>query len=290
MASGKSTFVSPGHDHAAFHEGKPITMKTAFALVCGVLLLGSCSPAQDSPSEKGTADDTLPNEKFLMGLWQGGVDFYARGNEPSWALDIDFDSDIRFRTPGGLAMDAAAVGAVETRDADVTRYTAETDSGSLAITIRAAKCTDTMSGEVFTHRVRLEVRSAPEGEVKRFEGCGRYVPDYGLNDIWVLTHLDGEAVDGSDLPRGLPTMELHTRDNRVLGHGGCNSIMGGFAVEWNVIRFGEIVTTMMACPDMRVETDFLRAISGKSLAYRREGLTLLLLAEDGTELRFKKVD
>jgi len=265
-------------------------MKTACALICGVLLLGSCSPAQDSPLEKVTADETLPNQKFLMTLWQEGVDFYARGNEPSWALDIDFDSEMRFMALGGLRMNTPAVEGVKAQDADITRYTAETDSGSLLVTISAGKCTDTMSGEEFTHRVRVEVICGPGGGERSFEACGRYVPDYSVNDIWVLTHLDGEAVDGTALPKGLPTMELHMNDSRVVGHGGCNNIMGSFTIEWKSIRFGEIASTMMACPDMSVETAFLKALSGKKLSYRREDGLLVLSGEDSTELKFKKVD
>jgi heat shock protein HslJ len=46
----------------------------------------------------------------------------------------------------------------------------------------------------------------------------------------------------------------------------------------------------MACPDMTVETDFLKAISGRSLTYRREDGLLVLSGEDDTELKFKKVD
>ena len=123
-----------------------------------------------------------------------------------------------------------------------------------------------------------------------FEGCGRYVPDFALNDIWVLTHMDGQAVSGTGLPKGLPTLELHMTDGRVMGHGGCNNFMGSFTMEWKTIRFGDLASTMMACPDMSVETAFLKAISGRDVTYKREGLQLLLSAPEGTELRFKKVD
>ncbi|MGB2960500.1 MAG: META domain-containing protein [Bacteroidota bacterium] len=270
-------------------------MKTACVLICGVLLLGACTPAQDSPSAKKeakeeTTDESLPNQRFLMKLWQEGIDFYARGNEPSWALDIDFDTEMRLMTMGGLTLNTPAVEGIRAQDADVTRYAAESDSGSLVVTISAQKCADTMSGEEFTHRVRVEVKSEPGGEEKTFEACGRYVPDYSLNDIWVLTHLNGDAVDGSTLQKGSPTMELHMIDNRLAGHGGCNNIMGSFAIEWKSIRFGAIASTLMACPDMTVETDFLKAISGRSLTYRREDGLLVLSGEDDTELKFKKVD
>jgi len=270
-------------------------MKTACVLVCGALLLGACNAEQDSPSVKKEAkeeatDESLPNQKFLMKLYQEGVDFYARGNEPSWALDIDFDKEMRLMTMGGPTLKTPAAEGVRAHDADVTRYAAETDSGSLVVTISAQKCTDTMSGEEFTHSVRVEVKSEPGGEEKTFEACGRYVPDYSLNDIWVLTHLNGDAVDGSTLQKGSPTMELHMIDNRLVGHGGCNNFMGSFAIEWKSIRFGNLASTMMACPDMTVETAFLKAISGRSLTYRREDGLLVLSGEEDTELKFKKVD
>jgi heat shock protein HslJ/uncharacterized membrane protein len=265
--------------------------------LCGFLLLVACRVAEDPPPPREEAavpaqtdatDETLPNQQFLLNLWQEGVDFYARGNEPFWGLDLDFDREFRLMETDGVTLKTPAAEGVKARDADVTRYVAKTDSGSLVITITAQKCSDTMADEDFSHRVEVVIERG--GEEKTFVGCGRYVPDYSLNDIWVLTHLDGEAIDGTALTKGLPTMELHMAEGRVVGHGGCNNFMGSFAMEWKTIRFGDLASTMMACPDMSVETAFLKAISGRSLTYESEDLLLVLSSEDGTQLKFKKVD
>jgi uncharacterized membrane protein len=167
-------------------------------------------PAQTDPT-----DEAPPNQQFLLKLWQEGVDFYARGNEPFWGLDLDFDREFRLMETDGVTLRTHATERVKAQDADVTRYTVKTDSGSLVITITAQKCSDSMADEEFSHRVEVVIERG--GEEKTLVGCGRYVPNYSLNDIWVLTHLDGEAIDGTALTKGPPTMELHMADSRVVG-------------------------------------------------------------------------
>jgi heat shock protein HslJ/uncharacterized membrane protein len=266
-------------------------MKSIAILAGSILLLASCSIAGESAaSPQDTPDEARPNQKMLMKLGEQGVDFYARGNEPSWVLDIDFDSTMKLATLDGLVLEIPSVEGVKAQDGDVTRYAAKSDSGSLIVTLIAGECTDSMSGEMFSHRVRVEVRVKPDEESQTFEGCGRYVPDFRLNDLWVLTQMHGEAIDAATLPKGLPTLELHIVDSRVVGHGGCNNIMGSFSIEWRTIQFGQIAGTMMACPDMTVETEFLKAISGKRLSYSLEETVLVLSDKAGTELKFKKVD
>ena len=266
-------------------------MNSIATLAGCILLLAPCSIAGESAIlQQDTTDEARPNQRMLMKLWQQGIDFYARGNEPFWALDIDFDNTMRLETLDGLTLETPPVEGVRAQDADVTRYAADSESGSLVVTLIAGECTDNMSGEKFTHRVQVEAKKKTARDFQTFEGCGRYVPDYRLNDIWVLTHMDGEAIDASTLPKGLPTLELHIVDSRVVGHGGCNNIMGSFTIEWKTIQFDHIAGTMMACPDMTVETEFLKAISGKRLSYGLENLVLVLSEKDGTELKFKKGD
>ena len=220
-------------------------------------------------------------------LAREGIDFYARGNEPSWALDVDLDSVMHFMTGGELRLSFPAVEGVKAQDTEALRFHAETGDGSLTITITRGRCVDTMSGEEFTHTVSVELRTSRDPEFKRFEGCGRYLPDPRLAKGWTLEELNGKAVSAEGLLKGLPRLEFFAEEGRIGGHGGCNSITGIYINEWKVLQFGQIAHTLMACPEMAVEQKFLAVISGRSFRYDLRDQELILSGPDGTTLRFQ---
>jgi heat shock protein HslJ/uncharacterized membrane protein len=216
-----------------------------------------------------------------------GIDFSARGNEPSWVLDMDLDSVMRFSAPGRFALSVPSVEGVRAQDADVVRFRSQADSGSLVVTIMGKTCVDSMSGETFSHTVRVEAKTSRDTDYQRFEGCGGYLPDARLGRRWILEDLNGEGVSGEGLMKGPPRLEFLVEKGRIAGHGGCNSIMGTYVNEWKTLRFGQIASTLMACPNMDLEQKFLAALSAKPFRYElREG-ELILSGSDGTTLRFR---
>lgn len=105
-----------------------------------------------------------------------GVDFYAVGNEPFWSLEIDFDKGMRFTSLTDLAEMNTPPGKVSrAQDADVTRYFAQTEAGTLIATALRGECVDSMSGERFSYRVRVEVKRSTDADYTLFEGCGNSV-------------------------------------------------------------------------------------------------------------------
>ena len=124
----------------------------------------------------------------------------------------------------------------------------------------------------------------------RFEGCGRYVVDYRLNDIWVLTGFNQQSLEGVDFAKGLPVVEFHLTDNRVFGSTGCNRISGGFEAKGKTITFSQMAITRMACPNMAFERDFLKAITRNTLNYALDKGKLILTNDEGVQLEFKKTD
>ena len=274
----------PGYTHFRRHpkgllmldrEGQEITGALADRYVLPRMERGSERVAEGEPSD------------LQARLAREGIDFYARGNEPSWALDMDLDKVTRFNTVGGLRFVAPAVEGVRAQDADVLRFHTVAEAGTLTITLMGEKCVDTMSGKEFTHRVRIGVRASGDAEIQTFEGCGRYIPDPRLGKPWILRELDGEPVSGKGLTKGEPRLDFLVDEGRIAGHGGCNSITGIYVNEWKYVRFGQIASTLMACPDMAVEQRFLTAISGKLFRYALMDQFLILSRPDGTTLRFE---
>ena len=220
-----------------------------------------------------------------------GIDFYAVGNEPSWSVDIDFEKFMRFKSLTELPeMNTPPGKEDKAQDAEVTRYFAQTEIGTLIVTVSKGQCTDTMSGDLFPFRVRVDVKRATEPDYTSFEGCGTYVVDYRLNDIWVLTMFNQEPLNKEDFAKGLPVIEFHLSDNRISGSTGCNRMTGGFEVRGNKITFSQMATTRMACPNMESENRFLKAFTGRTLNYSLDGGRLRLKNDEGITLEFKKTD
>lgn len=77
---------------------------------------------------------------------------------------------------------------------------------------------------------------------------------------WKLTTLNGKEVTMSkDQEREIFFM-LKTKDQRLTGFGGCNSLIGTYTLEdGNRIKFGSVATTMKMCNELPVsESDFLK--------------------------------
>jgi len=96
-----------------------------------------------------------------------GADYWARGNEPGWMLEIAWDS-IRFVTAYAsehyrFATPAPAVDTGEKR----ATYRASADDHTLTVTIAYGRCRDSMSGEEFEGTVEIRF------DDYNLRGCGQ---------------------------------------------------------------------------------------------------------------------
>ena len=223
-------------------------------------------------------------EKFLS-----GVDFIARGNEPNWTLEIDLEKSMSFATRYDIKVNTPAVEGIKAQDADVTLYTAKTDSGELIITVIKDKCQDNMSGENFPYKVRVEAKSPADSSYKTFEGCGRFLYDIRLYDIYVMQEITGFNLKKEKLMKGMPTFEFNLTDMRFGGHAGCNSLSGGINVVGNKITFGALMGTLMACPNMKVERAVIEALNQKTVTYSIDKMKLTIVSGK-TKMVLQKVD
>ena len=89
-----------------------------------------------------------------------------------------------------------------------------------------------------------------------------------LDRRWELVELQGAPVAMAD-GTSAPHFTLAAADSTVAGNGGCNGFFGGFHTHGtNGLRFGDLVSTLMACPDMGVEGtlyEALRTVDGYAL-------------------------
>jgi heat shock protein HslJ/uncharacterized membrane protein len=223
-------------------------------------------------------------EKFLT-----GVDFIARGNEPNWTLEIDFENEMRFSTMDDIKLNTPAVEGTKSQDADATIYNAKTGGGELKVTVTKVDCEDNMSGEKFTYKVKVEAKTSTDIDFKTFEGCGKYLYDSRLHDIWVMEEMTGINLKKAKLTKGMPTFEFYLDDMRFSGHAGCNTLSGPIEIIGNKIKFGNLMGTLLSCPNMKVEKAVIDALNQKNVTYSIDKLTLKLVSGK-TKMIFKKTD
>ncbi|MEA3641321.1 MAG: META domain-containing protein [Lamprobacter sp.] len=166
--------------------------------------------------------------------------FRARGNEPGWnlamrgeQLDLSLDygtREIKTQLPEPVETNATRVYSLPEQN--------------LSIRISEHTCSDTMTGMPYPSTVELEI------EDQRLTGCGGEPRALLEGPEWTVSSLDGEPV-----PDEVSVTINFLDDNRVAGSSGCNRFMGGYTLTGEGLSFGQIAGTMMACPDLQMQTE-----------------------------------
>lgn len=83
---------------------------------------------------------------------------------------------------------------------------------------------------------------------------------FGKN--WKLIELNGSEVSVDERFNKVPLLMFDAEESRFAGNAGCNQIMGQFKLQdqGNRIEFSQVGATLMLCPDMEMETEFIRMI------------------------------
>ena len=80
-----------------------------------------------------------------------------------------------------------------------------------------------------------------------------------LEGKWTIVEVKGEKI----LKEGLPQMDFNMAEKKVHGNSGCNIFNTSITLDDNdisAITIAPGATTMMACPDMDLETSILNAM------------------------------
>jgi heat shock protein HslJ len=103
-----------------------------------------------------------------------------------------------------------------------------------------------------------------------------------LDTYWRAAQIDGQAV-----VRRPGTRELHIvlrrEGSRISGFAGCNNLAGGFRQDRDMLSFGNLAMTRMACVGEgdALEAAFTKAL-GSTVSWRIAGNTLELRDAQGT--------
>ena len=112
-------------------------------------------------------------------------------------------------------------------------------------------------------------------------------PAVSVNDIngkWNITKVEGAAVEVADKT---PFISFNVAENAVHGNGGCNIINGSFSQEEDnpsSLKFGQMISTMMAGPGMETERKVLSAMNKVASFVVNEDGTLSLMDAANNEV------
>ena len=80
-----------------------------------------------------------------------------------------------------------------------------------------------------------------------------------IEKYWKLISVQGKAI--KEFGNKEPHIILKQDNNKLIGNGGCNSLMGSYEIgTQNKIRFTNIVSTEMACNTLKTEQEFLNVL------------------------------
>lgn len=213
--------------------------------------------------------------------------FKASGTEPFWNISIS-DDKIVYKTPE----DSIILPHTEpflAMDSNVKLYKTRSKSAEFNIQISQKECANQMSGEISPYTVSVEFKKNTTSELQKINGCGQYITDYRLHDIWVLEELNGKRISSEDFGKEFPMLEIYASTNKFSGFSGCNRINGSLFFEKGKLRFINITSTEMACDNLYKETEYistLQNITSYSIGENR----LILSNPAGKKIIFKKID
>jgi heat shock protein HslJ/pimeloyl-ACP methyl ester carboxylesterase len=107
------------------------------------------------------------------------------------------------------------------------------------------------------------------------------------NTYWKLIEVNGAPVQSRD-DQPEVHMLLERVGNQVRGFAGCNRFFGSYEVRGDSLRFGQLASTMTACPYLDEESAFFAAMQ-KVSRFEIMGEMLELQGEGSSRVRFRAV-
>lgn len=265
-------------------------MKKGIQIIAIIMLLVGCKTNFHNPKVAETTETSEPTFAYNQQKenMEKGIYFRASGCEPDWNFKIS-DKNIEFTSLklGYEVLSGEHIEPIVAIDANVKMYRVDTEQGKIIIQITQQECVNVMSGDKSNYAVKIEI--VKDGKSININGCGDYLTDYRLHDIWILEELNGKKVNVKDFSKEFPNLEINTTDNNFIGFAGCNKMIGSIFFERGLLRFNKISTTRMACERTNKEAVFLKTLQSTT-TYKIENLRLTLTNSSNASLVFRKVD
>ncbi len=225
----------------------------------------------------------LPADSIIQ-KQKKGIDIIASGNDPvAWSLEIDFDKIIDFTAADGNTLHILPAFSRKEIIAEYELYEAKTDLGPVIIKLFTINCSGTVANQS-GRKLTVELQN------KVYSGCGKYLYDHQLNDVWILETVNNVKQKANDFTKGIPYLEFNLQRNKMTGSDGCKNISSTIEVKGNRIKFSPFALSKTACNRNMVEKIFSEMLSDKLVDYYMENGKLFLYLLDDSKISFKRKD
>lgn len=260
-----------------------IRCHTRFITICFsifIICIAGCKTIyKGDPKKSATLRESLTPTDTIIRKQLNGIDFYAEGKTPvAWSVSLDFDKGFIFKT---AAQNLIAAPVKSSRDAMIKAdtYSSKTDAGMMNVIAYDETCAGNTKTTISR---KVEVRIGD----KLYSGCGKYLFDFLLNDIWELELIDSKELASSDYKKQSPRLEFDLEKNKMIGYDGCNNINADISIQGNHITFSTFSGTGSNCSTQKLFSDFL---SNRTVDYYIKDDKLVLYLINDSKLTFKKV-
>lgn len=251
------------------------------------LTLVSCKSAFVSTAERVQSNAAILNTDDSVNEVGNRPYFEASGTEPFWTLSIS-GQQIVYRSLTDSIV-TAAVEPILAMDANVKMYQLKTEFGSVRIQVSQQGCINLMSGKSSPYAVTVAFQKKGASAFEKVTGCGHYVTDYRLHDIWVLEELNGRKMSRENFCKKLPVLEIYASSNTFLGFSGCHQIKGDLFFEKGKLRLIPVKNGLIVGEKTSSEAEFIAAIQSVN-HYTIENNSLVLSNSSGIKVVLKKID
>ncbi len=117
---------------------------------------------------------------------------------------------------------------------------------------------------------------------------GENLSEEALSGNWTLSHWTG-AAEGADYGQANMQFSWQEGKGRVNGNNGCNLYFGGVDIKGNQLQFGQLASTLRACPlpQMKQEQALMKLLADPNLDTLLDG-DRLQLSTDSERFSFTR--
>ena len=246
--------------------------------------------SQNSKIEKSESDlredQWLSLQQKYAEKRQEGISFYAFGENPHWEMTIDEQNGLRFSSQSEFGdFDASDVEGFQPQDLNAIVYGAKTEKGTLSAMVFTDTCT-TEKGEKLPLRLSISGKKG-EGSLAEFKGCGLYLNNPSLHDIWALKGWTALSANEQIEPGAY--LEFNLKTQRLYGNLGCGEIEGNFSPMGDKIKIYGLDYRNTPCEKNESGKKIFDHLNYKTHKLSIHGLDLMLIHDQDT-LRFLKAD
>jgi heat shock protein HslJ len=243
----------------------------------------ACQSSQKTKIQKSknAFNESLKNkdEKLML---QAGIDFFAEGNQPTnWKLQMDYDDTVRFNADDGLSLKFAHNQLQKNINNESSIFSTKLKAGNIIITVLENDCSVSTNEKNFKKEVTFNFNN------NVYRGCGKFLADNELNNKWILEKIGGNIINELEY-NSLPFFTFDIEQRNLRGSDGCNNINTTIEVQGSRIKFGNIMSTQMACSKKSIEVIISKLINNNITSYYFKDGKLFLYLIDDSLIIFKK--